>query len=204
MENPLSGAELYGIVTVERVAMKPERRRFLIIVSKALLLCSVAIAAEYVLDPLANSETVEERLPFRIYHIIDPNGAKGFGHSAILIPVPNTDANKKEYDYYSYGPKGLEIKRLDNIEKALSFAKDKGYTMEQHWKVESDDDATAAKDAAVAFKDTKYDVQTHNCWDMVYAALKAAKTSVWRTGYVPNINFNENIKRQTVEGSSKL
>jgi len=124
--------------------------------------------------------------PTAIYHIIDVKAVEGAGHSAVIIP------NGRGCTYYSYAGDGrVTVMNFNNIRDALAAAKGARYTHEQHWRV-SPYDAASARDAAAAYDRTEYNVATHNCWNMVYDALKAAGTNAENYQQTPNLEFLRN------------
>ncbi len=134
-----------------------------------------------------------------IYHIIFPAAAARFGHSAAIIP------NGTVVTYYSYGDGGGNLVTHQNfadIAAALAWAKGQGYTAEEHWFV-TQDQARAACEAAWRFNNTQYNKDTNNCWHMVAAALTSAGVNFYNwPNNSPNFNFDQNIKKNTVDGYS--
>ncbi|MEX0776054.1 MAG: hypothetical protein WD042_10130 [Phycisphaeraceae bacterium] len=138
-----------------------------------------------------------------IYHINIPKAAHGFGHSAAIIPNP-TVGNPAQVTYYSYGDGGgnlVTTQTRPNIAAALAWARTQGYTRGQYWNI-NNNQAQAARNAAVAFHNTQYDAQTHNCWHMVHAALDAANVFHFNRGPSPNEAYLSN--RNTADGYGDL
>jgi hypothetical protein len=125
--------------------------------------------------------------PPAIYHILDQNGAGGNGHSAVIIPTPNGCM------YYSYSTDGLVLTmNYNNIDDALTQAREAGYTHYQKWNGVNAQEAASARNAAMAFHNTEYRLTEHNCWNMVFAALKDAGTNAGDFGDQPNMNYYRN------------
>jgi hypothetical protein len=113
--------------------------------------------------------------------------ATGNGHSAVIIPTPNGCM------YYSYSANGLVLTmNYNNIDDALTQAREAGYTHYQKWNGVSAQEATSARNAAMAFHNTKYDPENHNCWHMVFKALEDAGTNAYNFGFQPNMNYYRN------------
>jgi hypothetical protein len=89
-----------------------------------------------------------------------------------------------------------KVKSLNfhNIHDALKAAKATNYTREEHWSC-TEEQAEAARKAAMKFNNTKYDTLSHNCWDMVCAAVNAAGGNCVRYSEIPNrsFDFNEDL-----------
>lgn len=80
-----------------------------------------------------------------------------------------------------------------NIRDALAAAKQGDYTREEDWDV-TQAGADAAIQTALSWNGTPYHAKGHNCWDMVYACLKAAGLSseIIMVGDIPNVEFDLN------------
>ena len=146
-----------------------------------------------------------------IYHIIQPLGAFGAGHSAAIIGNSTTG-----YDYYSYGGydagttnKQVCTRHFTDLASAKAWASANtgaagyaaGYKAGEYWKTDSTQDA-AARAAAMAYNNTDYNVVNHNCWNMVYSALSAAGTTAMNYGSDPNLNYEKN--KSQADGNGPL
>lgn len=168
------------------------------------LFCPLAVANEGEVEPLAGGENQRQA---RLYFILDDSAAARLGHAAIIIFDGTT------YFYYSYGPTdkygptGLITATFSDWASALAYAKSgdpvNKYTYEEHWNV-TPTKARIAKNVAAAYAGTTYHFTTHNCWNMVFDAIRSAvgDSRIINWGSTPGYNYDKN--KWLADGNSKL
>jgi hypothetical protein len=143
----------------------------------------------------------------KIYYLNKPTEASGFGHAGVLIP-----GTEGAYTYYSYYASRkfvpfcagtLLMKEFSDAAAALAYAKLEGYSREAHWMMDlSRTEAARAALTGDFATGTRWRLISRNCWDAVYAALKAAGADAINSSRRPNRNFEKN--KSTAEGWSYL
>ena len=145
-----------------------------------------------------------DRFGTDIWHIVDTEGAGGAGHSAMIVGNP-TDG----YDFYSYGPTvgephldnvAVTHRHADTLEQLVgSLQADRvadglsQYDKWQKWETDSETDNNA-REGAMEFDGTDYDLTMHNCWLMVRRALDRAQIIVNPDDTnIPNRNFEKQL-----------
>ncbi len=133
--------------------------------------------------------------PDLIYFLNDRNGAFGFGHAAVIIP------NGNGCTYYSFDDSNrLTTVPFNNIFDAFAAAKEGRYTRWLAWTVLDPAEWSSAANAAALFDGSQYGAFSHNCWDMVYGALRTANVNVQYVDEVPNDAYNVNLFRADFSG----
>jgi hypothetical protein len=134
-----------------------------------------------------------------IFHLLDENGARNFGHSAVIIP------NRNNYTYCSFGPETptkqtLTINNFATWKDALAWAKGHGYTHGQYWMI-SAANATLARNQVATWSGKKYILSTSNCWQMVADALGSGNVTFSNhPNASPIFNYNRNTKVAKASG----
>ena len=154
-----------------------------------------------------------------VYHILDPTGAGGMGHSAVIAKNPDGG-----YSYHSFAPAPgqffpakcygrMTTERFTTLEKAFDFARKKGYTEYQAWPLVSAANLKKAVNAWNAESDkmdaatgTSYNVTLRNCWDAAYTIICGGTNpgpglQPIDFGANPGANFDNNILTCTKSGT---